>query len=129
MEDAGCGKQRDRGLQPHTFNVLHLSLGDLQPLSFQPGMLYQYRYSLDVHLDHTSTPSPQGSRLQAEALVQLHRLWKDQGGEELLQVQVREMGKPLRPREQRCHLSIPSSFSSPSHLKNDLCDQEAITCR
>lgn len=67
-----------------------LSSGDLQPLSFQPGMLYRYRYSLDVRLEHTSL---RGAWLQAEASVQLHRLWRDAGGEELLRVQV---VKPLQ---------------------------------
>lgn len=76
---------------------LHLSLGDLQPLSFQPETLYQYRYSLDLQLDHVSTPSPRGAWLRAEALVQLQRLWRDPGGEELLQVQVSEMVNPLQP--------------------------------
>jgi len=75
---------------------LHLSLGDLQPLSFQPGTLYQYRYTLDIQLEHASTPSPRGVGLRAEAWVQLHRLWRDRGGEELLQVQVREVVKPLQ---------------------------------
>lgn len=77
---------------------VHLSSGDLQLLSFQPGTLYQYRYSLDVQLDHMSTPSLQGAWVQAEALVQLHRLWRDRDGEELLQVQVGEVVKPLQPR-------------------------------
>ena len=76
---------------------LHLSLGDLRPLSFQPETLYQYRYSLDLQLDHMSTGSPRGAWLQAEALVQLQRLWRDPGGEELLQVQVREVVNPLQP--------------------------------
>uniref|UniRef100_A0A672UI22 Vitellogenin domain-containing protein n=1 Tax=Strigops habroptila TaxID=2489341 RepID=A0A672UI22_STRHB len=75
------------------FQHLHLSLGDLQLLSFQPKTLYQYRYTLDVQLDHTSTPSLRGAWLRAEALVQLHRLWRDQEGEELLQVQVCELVK------------------------------------
>lgn len=103
----------------------HLSTGNLQPLSFQPRTLYQYRYTLDVQLDHTSTPSPWGARLQAEALIHLHRLWRDRGGEELLQVQVGGMVQPSQ-------LGIPAgntpgaatpSLSSPCQLKNDLSDQ------
>uniref|UniRef100_A0A8C0EPB8 Vitellogenin domain-containing protein n=1 Tax=Bubo bubo TaxID=30461 RepID=A0A8C0EPB8_BUBBB len=43
-----------------------------------------------VQLADASTPSPQGAWLRAEALVQLHRLWRDRGGEELLQVQVQD---------------------------------------
>lgn len=103
----------------------HLSTGNLQPLSFQPRTLYQYRYTLDVQLDHTSTPSLWGARLQAEALIHLHRLWRDRGGEELLQVQVGGMVQPSQ-------LGIPAgntpgaaspSLSSPCQLKNDLSDQ------
>ncbi|XP_009979427.1 PREDICTED: microsomal triglyceride transfer protein large subunit-like, partial [Tauraco erythrolophus] len=74
---------------------------DLQPLSFQPGTLYQYRYTLDVQLDHGSTPSLRGAWLQAEALVQLHQLWKDRGGEELLQVQIRNLKAQHEPGEER----------------------------
>lgn len=103
----------------------HLSTGNLQPLSFQPRTLYQYRYTLDVQLDHTSTPSLWGAQLQAEALIHLHRLWRDRGGEELLQVQVGGMVQPSQ-------LGIPAgntpgaatpSLSSPCQLKNDLSDQ------
>ncbi|KAK4821154.1 hypothetical protein QYF61_014249 [Mycteria americana] len=75
--------------------------GDLQPLSFEPGTLYQYRYTLDVQLDHASTPSPQGPWLRAEALVQLHRLWRDRGGEELLQVQISDLKAQHEPEEER----------------------------
>ncbi|KAM6203821.1 uncharacterized protein WM294_005385 [Sarcoramphus papa] len=80
---------------------LRLSLGNPQPLSFQPGTLYQYRYSLDVQLDHVSTPSPRGAWLRAEALVQLHRLWRDRGGEELLQVQIRDLKAQRELEEER----------------------------
>ncbi|KAM6390476.1 microsomal triglyceride transfer protein-like [Pluvialis apricaria] len=83
------------------FSFVSTAKGDLQPLSFQPGTLYQYRYSLDVQLDHVSTPSLRGARLRAEALVQLHRLWKDRGGEELLQVQIRDLKAQHEPEEKR----------------------------
>ncbi|KAM6262974.1 microsomal triglyceride transfer protein large subunit-like [Spheniscus humboldti] len=83
------------------FSLVSTAKGDLQPLSFQPGTLYQYRYTLDVQLDHASTPSPQGAWLRAEALVQLHRLWRDRGGEELLQVQIRDLKAQHEPEEER----------------------------
>uniref|UniRef100_A0A8B9MK23 Vitellogenin domain-containing protein n=1 Tax=Accipiter nisus TaxID=211598 RepID=A0A8B9MK23_9AVES len=73
----------------------------LQPLSFQPETLYQYRYSLDLQLDHVSTPSPRGAWLRAEALVQLQHLWRDPGGEELLQVQIRDLKAQHEPEEER----------------------------
>ncbi|KAM6306370.1 microsomal triglyceride transfer protein-like [Aegotheles albertisi] len=83
------------------FSFVSTAKGDLQLLSFQPRTLYQYHYSLDVQLDHTSTPSLQGAWLRAEALVQLHRLWKDQEGEELLQVQIRNLKAQHEPEEKR----------------------------
>ncbi|GAB0192491.1 microsomal triglyceride transfer protein-like [Grus japonensis] len=83
------------------FSFLSTAKGDLQLLSFQPGTLYRYRYSLDVQLDHTSTPSPPGTWLRAEALVKLHRLWRDQGGEELLQVQIHDLKAQQESEEER----------------------------
>ncbi|KAM6130227.1 microsomal triglyceride transfer protein-like [Phoenicopterus ruber ruber] len=83
------------------FSFVSTAKGDLQLLSFQPGTLYQYRYALDVQLDHASPPSPQGARLRAEASVQLCRLWRDRGGEELLQVQIRDLKAQHEPDEER----------------------------
>ncbi|XP_008633742.1 PREDICTED: microsomal triglyceride transfer protein large subunit [Corvus brachyrhynchos] len=83
------------------FSFLRSAKGNLQPLSFQPRTLYQYRYTLHVQLDHTSTPSPWGARLQAEALIHLHRLWRDQGREELLQVQIHNLKAQHQPEEER----------------------------
>ncbi|XP_054688749.1 microsomal triglyceride transfer protein-like [Grus americana] len=83
------------------FSFLSTAKGDLQLLSFQPGTLYRYRYSLDVQLDHTSTPSPPGTWLRAEALVKLHQLWRDQGGEELLQVQIHDLKAQQESEEER----------------------------
>ncbi|XP_074686099.1 microsomal triglyceride transfer protein-like [Strix aluco] len=83
------------------FSFMSTAKGDLQPLSFQPGTLYQYRYSLDVQLVDASTPSPRGAWLRAEALVQLHRLWRDRGGEELLQVQIHDLKVQHEPDEGR----------------------------
>ncbi|XP_026707845.1 microsomal triglyceride transfer protein-like [Athene cunicularia] len=83
------------------FPFMSTAKGDLQPLSFQPGTLYQYRYSLDVQLVDASTPSPRGAWLRAEALVQLHRLWRDHGGEELLQVQIHDLKAQHEPEEER----------------------------
>ncbi|KAM6416063.1 microsomal triglyceride transfer protein-like [Rhynochetos jubatus] len=81
-------------------------------ISFQPGTLYQYHYSLDVQLDHTST-SLRGAWLQAEALVQLHQLWRDQGGEELLRVQIRDLKAQHKPEEER---SQDSTGSPPAEI-------------
>ncbi|XP_057259310.1 microsomal triglyceride transfer protein-like [Pezoporus wallicus] len=82
------------------FNFVSAAKGDLQLLSFQPKTLYQYNYTLDVRLDHTSTPSLRGAWLRAEALVQLRRLWRDQDREELLQVQVRDLKAQHEPEEE-----------------------------
>ncbi|XP_064320700.1 microsomal triglyceride transfer protein-like [Phalacrocorax carbo] len=83
------------------FSFVSTAKGDLQLLSFQPRTLYQYHYSLDIQLDHTSTPTPRGAWLQAEALVQLHQLWRGQGGEELLQMQIRNLKAQHKPEEER----------------------------
>nr|XP_021148578.1 microsomal triglyceride transfer protein isoform X1 [Columba livia]XP_021148579.1 microsomal triglyceride transfer protein isoform X1 [Columba livia] len=83
------------------FSFASTAKGDLQPLSFQPGMLYGYHYSLDVRLEHTSLPALRGARLQAEASVQLRRLWRDTGGEELLQVQIHDLKAQHQPKEER----------------------------
>ncbi|KAM9273631.1 microsomal triglyceride transfer protein-like [Morus bassanus] len=83
------------------FSFMSTAKGDLQLLSFQPGTLYQYHYSLDIQLDHTSTLTPRGAWLRAEALVQLHQLWRDRGGEELLQVQIHDLKAQHEPEEER----------------------------
>ncbi|XP_027639292.2 microsomal triglyceride transfer protein-like [Falco peregrinus] len=83
------------------FSFVSTAKGSLQPLLFQPGTLYQYHYTLDVQLEHTSMLSLQGACLQAEALVQLHQLWRDQSGEELLQVQIRDLKVQHKPEEER----------------------------
>uniref|UniRef100_A0A8C3MKM6 Uncharacterized protein n=1 Tax=Geospiza parvula TaxID=87175 RepID=A0A8C3MKM6_GEOPR len=86
----------------------HLSPGNLLP-SFQPRSLYQYQYSLAVQLQHTSTPSPWGARLQAEALIHLQRLWRDPGGDELLQLQIRDLKAQHQPEEERSQDSTGGS--------------------
>ncbi|CAM2117534.1 unnamed protein product [Caretta caretta] len=65
--------------------------GNLETPSFQPGILYQYRYSLEVQLDYVSRLSLQGSRMRAEALVQVHLLWRNLAGEQLLQIQIQDL--------------------------------------
>ncbi|XP_065263791.1 microsomal triglyceride transfer protein-like [Emys orbicularis] len=65
--------------------------GNLETPSFQPGILYQYRYSLEVQLDYVSRLSLQGSRMRAEALVQVHLLWRNHAGEQLLQIQIQDL--------------------------------------
>ncbi|XP_059333663.1 microsomal triglyceride transfer protein-like [Ammospiza nelsoni] len=86
--------------------------GNLLP-SFHPRSLYQYQYSLAVQLQHTSTPSPWGAWLQAEALIRLQQLWRDPGGEELLQLQIHDLKAQHQPEEQR---SQDSSRGSPVEI-------------
>ncbi|ETE67023.1 Microsomal triglyceride transfer protein large subunit [Ophiophagus hannah] len=65
--------------------------GNLETPSFGSGILYQYRYSLDNQLSFLSRPTLQGSKLQAEAVVDVNLLWSDtdNAGEQLLQIQVK----------------------------------------
>ncbi|XP_067408778.1 microsomal triglyceride transfer protein large subunit-like isoform X2 [Emydura macquarii macquarii] len=65
--------------------------GNLDTPSFQPGILYQYRYSLDVQLDYVSKLSLRGSWMRAETLVQVHVLWRNHAGEQLLQIQIQDL--------------------------------------
>ncbi|XP_017688132.1 PREDICTED: microsomal triglyceride transfer protein large subunit-like [Lepidothrix coronata] len=83
------------------FSFMRTAKGDLQPLSFQPRTLYQYHYTLDVQLDHMALPSPGGVWLRAQASVHVHQLWRDQSGEELLQVQIRDLKAQHKPDEER----------------------------
>nr|XP_009673897.1 PREDICTED: microsomal triglyceride transfer protein large subunit-like isoform X1 [Struthio camelus australis] len=84
--------------------------GNLQPISFQPGILYQYHYTLDVQLDYVSQLSLQGSWLKAEALVQVHRLWRHQAGEELLQVQIQDLKAQHAPEHKTSHNGAGDPF-------------------
>ncbi|XP_053928271.1 microsomal triglyceride transfer protein-like [Cuculus canorus] len=95
------------------FSFMSTAKGDSQLLSFQPKTLYQYHYTLDIQLDHAPTLSPQGAWLRAEALVHLHQLWKDQGGEELLQVQIHDLKAQHKPEEER---SQGSAGVSPAEI-------------
>ncbi|XP_063262569.1 microsomal triglyceride transfer protein-like [Prinia subflava] len=95
------------------FSLLRAAKGNVQLLSFHPRTLYRYRYTLDVQLHHTSTPQPWGARLQAETLVHLHQLWREPGGEELLQVQIRELKAKHQPEEER---SQDSSRGAPVEI-------------
>ncbi|KAL8187009.1 UNVERIFIED_CONTAM: hypothetical protein K2H54_027434 [Gekko kuhli] len=63
---------------------------NLEAPSFQPGILYQYRYSLDAQFSYLSRSSWQRSKVQAEALVHIHLLWRNANDarEHLLQVEV-----------------------------------------
>ncbi|RLV97697.1 hypothetical protein DV515_00011504 [Chloebia gouldiae] len=88
------------------FPLLRAAKGNLL-LSFQPRSLYQY--TLDVQLQHTSTSSPWGARLQAEALIHLHRLWRDRGGQELLQVQIHDLKVQRQPEEEKSQDSTGGS--------------------
>uniref|UniRef100_H1A204 Microsomal triglyceride transfer protein large subunit-like n=1 Tax=Taeniopygia guttata TaxID=59729 RepID=H1A204_TAEGU len=90
------------------FSLLRAAKGNLL-LSFQPRSLYQYRYTLDVQLQHTSTPSPWGAGMQAEALIHLHRLWRDRDGQELLQVQIHDLKAQHQPEEEKSQDSTGGS--------------------
>nr|XP_033798130.1 microsomal triglyceride transfer protein large subunit-like [Geotrypetes seraphini]XP_033798131.1 microsomal triglyceride transfer protein large subunit-like [Geotrypetes seraphini] len=57
---------------------------------FSPGIIYQYRYVLDVQAKHRSQLSVPESRLRAEATVKTHLLWRNDShpGEQLVHVQM-----------------------------------------
>uniref|UniRef100_A0A8C6Y3U7 Vitellogenin domain-containing protein n=1 Tax=Naja naja TaxID=35670 RepID=A0A8C6Y3U7_NAJNA len=67
--------------------------GNLGTPSFGSGILYQYRYSLDNQLSFLFRPTLQGSKLQAEAVVDVNLLWSntDNAGEQLLQIQLHDL--------------------------------------
>ncbi|XP_067321793.1 microsomal triglyceride transfer protein large subunit-like [Anolis sagrei] len=66
---------------------------NLETPSFQSGILYQYRYTLETQLIPLTRPSLQRSKLRAEALVDVHLLWKqpNDGVQQLLQVQIHDL--------------------------------------
>ncbi|XP_053548008.1 microsomal triglyceride transfer protein [Bombina bombina] len=68
------------------------SWGHTEAPSFQPGILYQYDYALDLTIEHISQPSMPASRLQGRALVEIYVLWrhKAQPDEQLLHVQIQD---------------------------------------
>ncbi|XP_069466849.1 microsomal triglyceride transfer protein large subunit-like isoform X2 [Ambystoma mexicanum] len=66
--------------------------GQFVPPSFQPGVLHQYHYTLDLQLEHVSQPAmPKGS-LKADAAVHAHLLWRNSShpDEQLVQVQIHD---------------------------------------
>ncbi|XP_063163586.1 microsomal triglyceride transfer protein large subunit-like [Candoia aspera] len=67
--------------------------GNLETPSFRSGIVYQYRYSLDNQLRFLSRPTLQGSKLQAEAFVDVQLLWRNtnDAGEQLLQLQLHDL--------------------------------------
>uniref|UniRef100_A0A670ZR18 Vitellogenin domain-containing protein n=1 Tax=Pseudonaja textilis TaxID=8673 RepID=A0A670ZR18_PSETE len=71
-------------------SFLFFFTGNLETPSFSSGILYQYRYSLDNQVSFLSRPTLQGSKLQAEAVVDVNLLWSniDNAGEQLLQIQL-----------------------------------------
>ncbi|XP_014382165.1 microsomal triglyceride transfer protein-like isoform X1 [Alligator sinensis] len=75
--------------------------GSLQMPSFQPGILYQYRYSLDAQLGYVPRVSLQGSWMKAEALVHVQLLWRSQAGEQLLQVQIQNLKFSHEPEHEK----------------------------
>ncbi|XP_034281912.1 microsomal triglyceride transfer protein large subunit-like [Pantherophis guttatus] len=67
--------------------------GNLETPSFGSGILYQYQYSLESQLSFLSRPTLQGSKLQAEVVVDVNLLWSntDNAGEQLLQIQFHDL--------------------------------------
>ncbi|XP_026569329.1 microsomal triglyceride transfer protein-like [Pseudonaja textilis] len=78
--------------------------GNLETPSFSSGILYQYRYSLDNQVSFLSRPTLQGSKLQAEAVVDVNLLWSniDNAGEQLLQIQIHDLhiNQDLKKKDQ-----------------------------
>lgn len=66
--------------------------GQLDPPSFQPGVLHQYHYTVDFQIGHISQPSVRKSSLKAEAAVQVHLLWRNAShpGEQLVHVKIQD---------------------------------------
>nr|XP_056706259.1 microsomal triglyceride transfer protein-like [Euleptes europaea] len=86
--------------------------------AFQPGVLYQYRYSLDTQFNHLSRSSWQRSQVQSEALVHVHLLWRNvsDAREHLLQVEIHNFQvhhNPEHKKNQTSH-SGPSAEASPN---------------
>nr|XP_034994588.1 protein TBATA isoform X2 [Zootoca vivipara] len=89
---------------------------NLEAPSFKTGILYQYRYSLGGQLRYLSRPSLQRSKLQAEALVDVHPLWRNlnDAGEHLLQVQIHGLQlhhDPERSKSQTGNNDQPAQVS------------------
>ncbi|XP_061491242.1 microsomal triglyceride transfer protein large subunit-like [Rhineura floridana] len=86
---------------------------NLEAPSFQSEILYQYRYSLDGQLSYLSRSSLQGSKLQVEALVDVHLLWRNpyDAGEQLLQIQIHDL-QVHQDQEQRKSQTINDDQSA-----------------
>ncbi|XP_054840195.1 microsomal triglyceride transfer protein-like [Eublepharis macularius] len=89
---------------------------NLEAPSFQPGILYQYRYSMDAQFNYLSRLSWQRSRLHAEATVHVQRLWRNpnDAGEHLLQVEIHNLQVRHNPEHEKNQTtnSDPSTESS-----------------
>ncbi|XP_015278731.1 PREDICTED: microsomal triglyceride transfer protein large subunit-like [Gekko japonicus] len=91
---------------------------NLEAPSFQPGILYQYRYSLDAQFSYLSRSSWQRSKVQAEALVHIHLLWRNvsDAREHLLQVEIHNLQVHHKPehKKNQTNNSSPSTDVSPN---------------
>ncbi|XP_066477502.1 microsomal triglyceride transfer protein large subunit-like [Tiliqua scincoides] len=90
---------------------------NLEAPSFQPGILYQYRYSLHGQLNYLSRPSLLGSKLRAEALVDVHLLWRNTNDEreQLLHIQIHDLQVHHEP-EHKKNQTINSNPTSKAWL-------------
>uniref|UniRef100_A0A7M4FWV9 Microsomal triglyceride transfer protein large subunit-like n=1 Tax=Crocodylus porosus TaxID=8502 RepID=A0A7M4FWV9_CROPO len=84
-----------------TLLLVSFFIGSLQMPSFQPGILYQYRYSLDAQLGYVPRVSLEGSWMRTEALVHVQLLWRSQAGEQLLQVQIQNLKFSHEPEREK----------------------------
>uniref|UniRef100_A0ABM5G111 Microsomal triglyceride transfer protein-like isoform X1 n=1 Tax=Pogona vitticeps TaxID=103695 RepID=A0ABM5G111_9SAUR len=65
----------------------------LETPSFQSGILYQYRYTLDGHINYLSRLPLGGSKFKAEASVDVHLLWRNptEPTQQFLQIQIHDL--------------------------------------
>ncbi|XP_048360863.1 microsomal triglyceride transfer protein-like [Sphaerodactylus townsendi] len=91
---------------------------NLEVPTFQPGILYQYRYSLDTQLNYLSRSSWQRSEVQAEATVHVHLLWRNvsDAKEHLLQVEIHNLQVHHNPdhKKNKTNNSGPFTGDSPN---------------
>ncbi|XP_077206611.1 microsomal triglyceride transfer protein large subunit-like [Paroedura picta] len=94
------------------FTFPSTTTGNLEAPSFQPGILYQYRYSLDTQFSYLSRSSWQRTKVQAEASVHIHVLQRNASDARghLLQVEIHNLQVHHKP-EQRKSQTISNSPS------------------
>ncbi|KAM4636003.1 microsomal triglyceride transfer protein-like [Discoglossus pictus] len=77
--------------------------GYLEAPSLQPGVLYQYNYTLDLNVGHISQPAMPGTRLRGEGSVRTHLVWRSkvQPDEQLVHVQIQDFKFQHLSREKK----------------------------